>query len=237
MIRAVFFDIGSTLVTGPNAGVAKRMAARLGLSVPEKERVNAALMTRDFVDAAAVAGFMRDELGSTSPDVEATVSDIWNAQLTEASTIAGALESLKAWADTGVTICLISNIWQPYQVSAINALGPALDDLAPASGRIYSYQIGVAKPTREPFLRALAIANCAPAEAIMVGDSYREDIEPAIALGLSTAWILRRAEREIDNLTRVLNGLAPTPDLTVDDIGSFSPASWRERAARRVASR
>jgi HAD superfamily hydrolase (TIGR01549 family) len=225
-MKAVFFDIGSTLVTGPGSGPASRLAARLGLTLSQKSALNAALMTQRFDDPAAVAAYLR-ELGATAPEptVRASVYDIWNSQLGEARAIEGALESLAAWAQSGARLFFISNIWRPYKLSALEALGPGLDQWVATEDRIYSYAFGAAKPDPALFRHALARAGCAPHEAVMIGDSYREDIAPAIALAIKTVWVLRRADREAENIQAVINGDAPRPTLSVAGVHEFLPAT------------
>ncbi|MGQ4877743.1 HAD family hydrolase [Billgrantia sp. LNSP4103-1] len=45
------------------------------------------------------------------------------------------------------------------------------------------------KPDPRPFLAALARLGVAPRRALHVGDSWREDVEPARRLGMRVAWI------------------------------------------------
>ena len=54
---------------------------------------------------------------------------------------------------------------------------------------VSSAEIGAAKPDKLIFEKALAMAGCAPCEALMVGDRLDNDIFPAKALGMGTAWI------------------------------------------------
>lgn len=232
-MRAVFFDIGSTLVTGPGSGVASRLAARLGLDAATKAALNATLMTTDFRTPEAVTRHLLGlPIAAPEATVRAAVFDIWNSQLGEARAIEGALESLSAWAKTGAALCLISNIWLPYQLAAMEALGPLLDDWVARENRVYSFELGAAKPSPAPFFSALARAGCEPGEAIMVGDSYREDIAPAIALGLNTVWLLRRAEREVENIQAVINGAAARPSMTLAGIHEFLPDVVADGLAR-----
>ena len=52
-----------------------------------------------------------------------------------------------------------------------------------------SAEEGVAKPDAEIFRRALAKADCAPQNAVMVGDRLDNDIVPAKEIGMKTVWI------------------------------------------------
>jgi FMN phosphatase YigB (HAD superfamily) len=58
----------------------------------------------------------------------------------------------------------------------------------------------------------------------MVGDTYKNDIAPALALGMKTVWVLHRPHKETRDLVRVLNHAAPAPDLTLESIGDLDPA-------------
>lgn len=52
-----------------------------------------------------------------------------------------------------------------------------------------SAEEGVKKPDEEIFRRALALAECAPEDAAMVGDRLDNDIAPAAKLGMKTVWV------------------------------------------------
>ncbi len=54
---------------------------------------------------------------------------------------------------------------------------------------ISSWDCGVMKPDPEIFRIALKRADCAPEEAMMVGDRLDNDIRPAKGLGFRTTWI------------------------------------------------
>ena len=54
---------------------------------------------------------------------------------------------------------------------------------------VSSAEIGAAKPDKLIFEKALAMAGCTPCEALMVGDRLDNDIFPAKAIGMGTAWI------------------------------------------------
>jgi 5'-nucleotidase len=53
----------------------------------------------------------------------------------------------------------------------------------------FSEEQGVYKPDPELFRRALRLAGVAPEHALMVGDRLDNDIAPAAALGMATAWV------------------------------------------------
>ncbi len=52
-----------------------------------------------------------------------------------------------------------------------------------------SAELGVAKPDKLIFEKALEMAGCQPHNAVMVGDRLDNDIFPAKALGMRTVWM------------------------------------------------
>ncbi len=50
--------------------------------------------------------------------------------------------------------------------------------------RLYSYDVGMRKPKREIFLLAAEISGFGVNEILMVGDSFRADVETPLALGM-----------------------------------------------------
>ena len=77
------------------------------------------------------------------------------------------------------------------------------------------------KPDPAFFQYALRAVEASAGEAIMVGDTYKNDIRPAIELGMRTVWVLHRPEKEKADLIAVMNGDAPPPDLTLASIAEL----------------
>ncbi len=61
------------------------------------------------------------------------------------------------------------------------------------SALITSEAVGVGKPDARMFAAALAACKCKAADAVMVGDSWRHDVEGATAAGLHAVWLNRNA--------------------------------------------
>lgn len=212
----VVFDIGATLVTGPSRGPASRIAERLGLDAEAKRALSDALMTQPLEAPRDVASLLGD--GAVP-----AVTEVWAAQEHEASPLPGAVEAFAAVAASGARIGLISNIWAPYLRSVRRHYGALFDEHVAPELQLFSYREGSAKPSRALFDRVVARAGVAPAEAVMVGDSYGEDVAPALAAGMRAVWVLHRPDREADQLVRVLDGVAPRPSRTVRRIGDVTP--------------
>lgn len=80
---------------------------------------------------------------------------------------------------------LISNVGHDRIPSMAKILG-----IAPfLTSTTYSIDLGVRKPEPEIFLAALKKANCSPSEAVMVGDTLESDIRGASALHMKTILI------------------------------------------------
>ncbi|WP_051540501.1 HAD family hydrolase [Clostridium ihumii] len=65
---------------------------------------------------------------------------------------------------------------------------------------IFSYSLKLGKPKKEIFYKALEKMNITPKEAIMVGDSLKNDMEPAIKVGMKAIWLnIKNKEKEVLN--------------------------------------
>jgi len=71
----------------------------------------------------------------------------------------------------------------------------------------YSYKVGVAKPDLRIFNIALAKLGVKPSEAVMVGDSMRVDITPALEVGMHAVLIDRKGRFDVTNKITSLNEL------------------------------
>jgi FMN phosphatase YigB (HAD superfamily) len=215
-------DIGATLVTGPAQGPAARIAARAGLDATGKATLRYALMTRPFSSPEEVIAFAGALDGKSMEHLDDAIHDVWAAQQEESQPIVGAAKALLDLRESGFELAIISNIWRPYLSSVRRHYGPFFDEHVAPELQLFSFREGRAKPTLELFLRAVELAAVDPTMAVMIGDSFAEDIEPAAAVGIRTLWVLHRPQREVADLARVLNGEAHAPTRTVRSIAAVS---------------
>ena len=110
--------------------------------------------------------------------------------------------ALRRLKEHGHTLGLVSNGAACLQREKLAASGLA----AYFDAVVISADVGAAKPSPEPFARALALLHTT--RATMVGDSYRKDIDGARGAGLDAIWL----DRE---------GGAVTPDPAVRTIASL----------------
>lgn len=243
----VILDIGSSLVTGPARGPASRIAQAAGLNKTQKRQLHQLLMTTDFANPGEAYESASTELGLDDQHVQSAVVDVWQAQETEARLIPGAAEALGRFADSGYRLALLSNIWVPYFHSVHRLLGKLFDKYIPAELQLLSFREGLSKPAPELFKRVLDRAGADATMTLMVGDSYRKDMEPAISLGMRTLWLLQDPGHDADSLVEVLNERAPRPNVTLrsladidsvplwsgtdmprtGDEGAYASAAWR----------
>jgi HAD superfamily hydrolase (TIGR01509 family) len=233
----VIFDVGSTLVDGPDQGPASRIAALSGMDAASKEALSRALMVTNFGGPTAVSEFLYDQFGLDRARTWAAVNEVWAGQEVEACPIDGAAEVLDALAANGLRLALISNIWPPFLRSVRQHFGSFFDQRIPPELQLFSCLEGLAKPARDLFRRAMRRAEARPEQTVMIGDSYDKDIAPAIALGLRTIWVPRQGSRQAGALRQVSNRLLPAPTKTLSSISELDAGEIRQicSAPRRAA--
>ncbi|SFT51850.1 putative hydrolase of the HAD superfamily [Halomonas saccharevitans] len=87
---------------------------------------------------------------------------------------------------------LLEELGDRYRLGAITNGNLALHRLALCRHfrvAIAAGEIQAPKPDARPFLAALARLETAPSRALHVGDSWREDVLPALRLGMRAVWI------------------------------------------------
>jgi HAD superfamily hydrolase (TIGR01509 family) len=213
----VFFDIGSTLIDGPSAGPARRLTEMLQLAPSAASELEHILFRSTVENAEQLGEKISDRLHvDRSKAVEACAS-LWDAQTREAYVLPGAREAIANLKAAGIPRAYLSNIWPPFY----QRFRQEFAEEAATRPQFLSFQTGLLKPDLEFFLHALRVADVRPADAVMVGDTYKNDIRPAIELGMRTVWVLHRPDKERAALVQVLNGAAPAPDITLGSIGEL----------------
>jgi len=216
--KAVFFDIGSTLVEGPEISPAKYITRLLGLPAGESSRLGQLIMCREFEGWKELCCTLEKSFCHMTGQQEAEIAMLWQEQETAASEINEASAVVTSFAGEGYQIGLVSNIWAPYYRSFLKAC----PEIARISGcAALSFQAGKKKPSFALLKKGLSALEADPQRSIMIGDTYLEDILPAIELGLKTVWVLCRPEREKRAADQVQKENWPSPNLTVSRIGEL----------------
>ncbi|CAI7977302.1 conserved hypothetical protein [Frankia sp. Hr75.2] len=229
--RLVVLDIGATLVTGPDRGPARRIAELSGLDTEQRRRLHRMLMTTDLSGPAAAATAAHQRLGLTGRALEQAIRAVWTAQCLEARLIPGTSDVLCALVGRGYRLALLSNIWNPYLISVRSVLGDFFAEHIPADLQLFSCLEGIAKPAPELFERVLRRATAEPSDAIMVGDSYEKDIEPAMACGMRSVWLPQPSVPADAVMARIRLGAASAPDLTLGSLADVDlDSDWPFRS-------
>jgi HAD superfamily hydrolase (TIGR01509 family) len=239
-VTLVILDIGATLVTGPDRGPWSRLAAQLALAPTQKLALRNALMTTALDSPEQLSSLLSECMGIDRARALRTARGLWAAQSCEAHALDGAEATLWRLAQAGYRLALLSNIWSPYLASVRTHFGGFFDEHVPPELQLFSFREGLAKPAPELFLRLLDRAGAEASEAVMVGDSYYEDIAPAAKLGIATIWVLHRPERERTALAHVISEAEQPPALAVEsivDVEVDAVAAALRRAAERKSAR
>jgi len=227
-LGAVLFDIGSTLVQGPDISPAKMIARLLGLADSEKGRVADIIMCRAFNDSKAMCGHLK--LGfNTDPFPEDRVRAVWGEQENAPREIPGATGAVRHVKKAGFKVGLVSDIWEPYYRGFLAAC-PELASMVDFEG--LSFREGYRKPSAALFERAVSALEVMPGNTWMVGDTYENDLAPAMKLGMRTIWVLSRPEKEYRAMEGVLKKRLPRPDIIIDTVADLVKFDLRDMAPR-----
>jgi FMN phosphatase YigB (HAD superfamily) len=195
-LKAVFFDVGETLVDEERwwrelcerAGLQPHVVwAALGVTIERGEEHHA----------------LWRHLGIERP------GDWWQSlAYDDTSLYPDALECLEALRDMGLTVGIVGN-----QPAALERW--ARDAGFPADVISSSASLGVAKPALGFFERVVALAGCEPGEVAYVGDRVDNDVVPAAAAGLVAIHVRRgpwgRLQESPPEAALVLDDLASLP--------------------------
>lgn len=163
----IFFDIGSTIVTG-DGQPSRELAACSTMPIEPWLRRELFEVDHECPDTLARAICAHPH----------AVRAIWERQ--ELQVMPGAIELLHSLDEP---YAFISNSWHPF-IQAVHQLFPR--HLFSDKPKFLSHQMGVSKPGLNIFRRAMSAMGVEPHQCMMVGDSIANDIEPAKSLGMST---------------------------------------------------
>ena len=79
-----------------------------------------------------------------------------------------------------------------------------------------SAELGVAKPDKAIFTKAMEMAGCFPESSVMIGDRLDNDIYPAMELGMMTVWI-----RQGFSVYQQLDETKGKPDHIIDSLAEL----------------
>jgi 5'-nucleotidase len=189
-IRWVFLDVGNVLLDEDPLSwlVFRRHAEAVRRVRPDRSRLD--LLAERDARAAAGSRWPLFDVVSRYLD-EARIAEVWAATDREvrgrfaalSPPVAGAVEAVERLSER-FRLGLIANHPSPCR-GPLAALG-LLDRFEVV---LLGEEQGLFKPDPALFLRALEWAGALPSEGLMVGDRLDQDIAPAAAVGLATAWV------------------------------------------------
>ncbi len=177
-MKTVLFDLFGTLTTGV-ANPEARIIESYGLSFDELF-VEKFVCGTKFTDQASYLKKVIEGIGlEYSPENVERVSVILAAEIAKERILEDCESVLKRFKDAKYRIGLISNAPNPdYDMISSNGLKDYFDSV------IFSYELGLFKPGKEIFERALKELNAEPNAALMVGNSMKSDMVGARNAGI-----------------------------------------------------
>lgn len=196
-VKAVLFDAFGTLC---DIRTRRRPFARLARFHPDRRRARQLIMTR--------ALSLRDAAH------ELQVHDVNLAMLdhhlaTELASIHLYPEAIEVLGDLrahGFRIGIVSNLAAPYAEPLLRLLPFVPDACA------WSFEVGYLKPDPRIFSWICERLDVAASEALMVGDTFADDYEGAVASGLNALHLDRKGignQRKAAATIQTLDGILP----------------------------
>ena len=209
-LKAVLFDLGGTLMEDEgdrNAKVAALAAVndRFGISKSGEETLRWFLKDlgpyfagqpekwipiRDHLRRNFIAYLRENGHAATAEDC-AWFERTYDAMHAERCRLfPDAIPAVHRVRATGRHVGLLTDVDEKFVRVVLNAvhLAPLLDSVTTSEA------VGVGKPNPRIFQSALAKAGCAPAEAVLVGDSRTRDVAGARAVGMLALHLHRTGD-------------------------------------------
>ncbi len=172
--RAIAFDAFGTLV---QIGRKRHPFERLIRQARDRAKMIPSPMTQPIglADYAAALGL---------PHPAAELAAL-NEELATIALYPDTLDALRRVRDRGMKVAVASNLAQPYAAPLRALLGNLVDVWH------FSFDAGLIKPDRSFYAGLTAKLGCDPAELLMVGDTWRDDIVGAVEAGSRARWLDR----------------------------------------------
>lgn len=209
-IKAIFFDAAGTLFTvnGSVGDIYARLARDHGKDVAVTD------LERGFRRAFATAPPMAFP-GASPEQIFTLEKQWWKTLVRDVFAPLGAFPRFDAYFDALFTFFAQAEAWQLYPetlttLATLRSRGFIVGVISNFDSRLFnildgfgitqlfdpiviSTQAGAAKPEREIFTQALALARVEARESLHIGDSYDADIVGARTAGLTPVLVDRRA--------------------------------------------
>jgi len=228
--KAVFFDVDFTLIyPGPmfRGEGYQAFCARFGMDVDPASFARAVASAAPLLnspedtpyDAEIFVAYTRhiiEQMGGRGPNLDACAREVYFewAACQHFELYEDVPDVLRELAAAGVRIGLISNSHR-----CLASFQSHFDLQGLISATVSSSEHGFMKPHPSIFSAALQLVNVEAAEAVMVGDSMRQDVEGAIRAGMR-AVLLRRGDTPTTSAADlgvpVIRSLRELPNLVIE---------------------
>jgi len=175
-------------------------------------------LSADELRAERIRRLISQSGGHLEPVEAVGLADAYReAYLAARRPVAGAFELLTEVRRRGARVVAVSNNLVDEQEDKLRHVGlrHLFDEL------VISEAVGVNKPDPEIFAVALGAARAFPDEAVMLGDSWANDVLGAVGVGVAPAWLDRAGvgvpDRSVPVL--VLTSLMPADRVASDLLG------------------
>lgn len=185
MIRAVVFDLWNTLVRSQKGSPFRRIQGLLDPA--QKAKADEFMwdsMRRPYPDCRAFLDTWREAMSLDADQLRAIESVFLDAAQ-DAELFPETLDTLDRTRVLART-ALLSNT-QGFDMEMLDALGIA----ERLKTRVLSADLGRLKPDPAAFAAVQARMGLFPGNLVMVGDSWRDDVQGALGAGWTTIWINR----------------------------------------------
>lgn len=232
MIKAVLLDLDNTLLHNPDAHWVtafrlqwdQHFAANYGVEKASRAlRKALGCLNREpatyRTNADTIFEALASELPLTQAELSAAISSFYASRYRllkeETRPIAYAADLAQALFDQDLLVAIATNPFFP-EGATLERIGWAglTDYISEFAFITHSENMHFAKPSPAYFAETIARVGVEPDEALLIGDSLINDIEPAKAIGIHT-WQVNNAD-----------GLAPLVD-------HISEPNWRQRYLSR----
>jgi HAD superfamily hydrolase (TIGR01509 family) len=175
-------------------------------------------LSADELRAERIRRLISQSGGHLEPVEAVGLADAYReAYLAARRPVEGAFELLTEVRRRGARVVAVSNNLVDEQEDKLRHVGlrHLFDEL------VISEAVGVNKPDPEIFAVALGAARASPDEAVMLGDSWANDVLGAVGVGVAPAWLDRAGvgvpDRSVPVL--VLTSLMPADRVASDLLG------------------
>ena len=226
-VRAVLCDLDDTLFDHRHCartalGAVRRLHACFGGQDPEAlERSHAGILEtlhldvlagKVSLDAARVERFRRLYAAAgvdADPELASSAAAAYRESYIAARQAIPGAEAFLAAVKARATVVVVSNNLLNEQQAKLRHCG--LDRYVDVL--VVSEEAGVSKPAPRIFEIALERAGVSADEAVMLGDSWENDVEGARAAGIRPVWFNRDGDAAPDPAVPVISSLEPSPAL------------------------